>query len=285
MDGIITVDVEDWFNILDTEAAPRIEEWGSLPFHFQEPLEKIFELLDRSQLKATFFWLGWFAERFPFLVRRCRQLGHEVASHGYGHVLAYKVGRRAFREDVVAGKDVLEQIAQAPVHGFRAAGFSTTEDSPWVFDEIAAAGHSYDSSVFPASRAHGGIAKGCLEPHVISTRNGPLVEFPQSMVELAGKRITVFGGGYLRLAPLGLVKYMARRLSRTGRPLIVYVHPREVDPDHPRLPLSAARRFKSYVGLRSTYRKLEWFCANIQSRTMSDVAADFSTHADSREAA
>jgi polysaccharide deacetylase family protein (PEP-CTERM system associated) len=285
MDGIITVDVEDWFNILDAKAAPPMAEWDSLPIWFQRPLEELFELFAKTRVKATFFWLAWFAERFPSLVERCVALGHEVASHGYGHLLAYKTGRAKYRDDLRKSRDVLEQITQRPVHGFRAAGFSTTEETDWFFDEVAKAGYRYDSSVFPATRGHGGLKGAPLEPHVIETTAGPVVEFPQTMLESGGCRFSVFGGGYLRLAPLAMLKWATRILSKTGRPLIAYVHPREIAPSHPRLPLPLVRRFKCYVGLKTTYRKVAWLCENLKTTTMFEQSERLcSTHRLSRAA-
>lgn len=255
--SIISIDVEDWFHILDSPCTPLIDQWKMLESRFHDNVELLLDLLHKHSVRATMFWLGWAAEKRPELVRRCCEAGHEIACHGYGHVLAYKVGRAAFGEDVRKGKQVIEAIISQPVKGFRAAGFSTTDDTTWVFDEIRAAGYTYDSSVFPSSRGHGGMTSSRLEPHTINTESGILVEIPQSMIEVLGKRISVFGGGYLRLSPMWLIEYGIRQLDLAGRPLIIYIHPREIDPVHPRLPLSRIRSFKSYFNLKSTMPKLE----------------------------
>jgi len=268
-----SIDVEDWFHILDFSAGPRIEDWATLKSCVATNVERLFALLDEFGVKATFFWLGWIAERNKELVRQCLALGHEVASHGYGHVLAYQVGREAFGEDVRRGKSVLEDITGGQVVGFRAAGFSTKNDTRWAFEEIRAAGHAYDSSVFPASRSHGGMTGSRLDPHVLKTTAGDLLEIPQSMVEIMGRRISFFGGGYLRLAPLWLIQWGVGRLQATGRPLILYVHPREIDPNHERLSLPLWRRFKCYVNLRSTLPKLRYLCSNRKFVTMGELAA------------
>jgi polysaccharide deacetylase family protein (PEP-CTERM system associated) len=193
-------------------------------------------------------------------------------------VLAYRVGRAAFREDLRRARGVLEDLGAGPVRGFRAAGFSVTAETPWAFDEIRAAGHEYDASVFPAGRGHGGMRTAPLTPYTVQTDTGALVELPNSVVTLLGRRVSLFGGGYLRLAPLWLIRRGVRRLQRAGRPVIVYVHPREVDPTHPRLPLPAARRFKSYVGLRSTLPKLEWLCAHGRFEQMHELAEHVRDH-------
>lgn len=275
--GAITIDVEDWFHILDSAATPAMGEWDSLESRVEANVERILALLDENAIKGTFFWLGWTAERNKNCIRQCAALGHEVASHGYGHVLAYQVGRRAFTEDIRRGKAVLEDILGREVAGFRAAGFSTKDDTLWTFDEIRGAGHAYDSSVFPAPRGHGGMTRCQLEPYVMDTAAGELVEIPQSVVEIMGKRISFFGGGYLRLAPQCLIQWGISRLRAAGRPLILYVHPREIDPAHPRLPLPLGRRFKCYVNLGTTLPKLRRICSCWKFVTIGELARQVSS--------
>jgi polysaccharide deacetylase family protein (PEP-CTERM system associated) len=269
--SFFTVDVEEWFHILDAPCTPSLNTWAQLESRFERSLRLILEIFHAYEQKATFFWLAWLAERHPDLVRTCQDLGHEIASHGYAHVLAYEVGQKEFREDIRKSKGILEDIIGAPVHGFRAAGFSTLNETRWTFDEVAAAGYSYDSSVFPASRGHGGMSLSPLVPHVIKTDAGPLVEFPQSVVSVAGRRFSLFGGGYLRIAPLALIRWGCRRLARDSRPLIVYLHPREVDPGHPRLRLPPLRYLKCYLNLKSTEGKLRWLSSHYQSNTMANA--------------
>lgn len=259
-----TVDIEDWFHILDSPAAPDIEQWFELESRIHGNVEKILTMLDSFCVKATLFWLGWAAERHKNLVRRCYDAGHEIASHGYGHVLAYKVGREAFREDITRGKKILEDIIGERVLGFRAAGFGITDEATWAFEVIKRSGYAYDSSIFPASRGHGGLLDSRLGPNVIHTEAGPLPEVPMSAVKMFGRRVILFGGGYLRIAPKWLIRWGAKKLCETDQPLIVYVHPREIDPEHPHLPLSPIRRFKCYVNLKSTMPKLRWLCKNYE---------------------
>jgi len=260
-----TVDVEDWFNILDVASAPKVDDWGKYEIRFEPHLRRMLELLAEYKRPATFFWLGWFAERYPELVKACRDGGHEVACHGYAHLLSTSLtGAEMFREDITRGKKILEDITGEAVKGFRAPGFCTLNDTPWFFDEIRAAGYLYDSSVFPAARGHGGAAGAPMTPYVIKTASGPLVEVPQSLIESGGRRLSVFGGGYLRLAPSGVIRWGIRHLQQHNRPLVVYVHPREIDPEQPRLAMPWKRRFKTYVNLRSTYPKLEMLCRNYE---------------------
>ena len=233
-------------------------------------VERILALLDENRVKATIFWLGWVAQKYPDIVRQCAKAGHEIASHGYRHILAYEAGRENFRDDIRRGKKIVEDITGKEVFGFRAAGFGTTSDTPWLFDEVRAAGYIYDSSVFPATRGHGGITDFKVEPHEINTSSGALLEIPQSVVEIFGKRVSFFGGGYLRISPIFLIKWGISKLQQEGRPAVFYIHPREVDPAHPRLPLKLHRRFKSYVNLSSTVPKIRWLCENYEFQLMKD---------------
>lgn len=273
--SVLSVDVEDWFHILDSSAVPSIERWSYLESRIERNVEKLLGLLDSFSVKGTFFWLGWAAERHKDLVRKCSEAGHEIASHGYGHVLAYKVGKECFKEDIERGKKILEDIVGERVLGCRSAGFGVTKDVRWVFNTIAEVGYEYDSSVFPASRGHGGMPDSQLGPYVIKTQNGLLIEVPMSAIEVFGFRLSFFGGGYLRLSPKWLIRWGIDRLHAAGNPLIIYVHPREIDPDHPRLPLSPVRRFKCYVNLKSTLLKLRWLCQQYKFCTMRDLVDSF----------
>ncbi|MCX7429010.1 MAG: polysaccharide deacetylase family protein [Planctomycetia bacterium] len=267
-----TVDVEDWFHVLDSPSTPPLDRWAGLESRLEHNLTRLLDLLAETGTRATFFWLGWLAERHRALVRAAERAGHETASHGYAHVLAYAVGPKAFREDVTRAKLVLEDITGRKVCGFRTAGFSVTARTPWAFDVIREVGHEYDASLFPGNRIHGGVREAPLGPHVIPTASGPLVEFPISMVEWCGCRVCLFGGGYLRLSPRWLIAWGLRHLRAAGRPLIVYVHPREIDPEQPRLPLGPKRRFMYYVNLRTTQPKIGWLCRMVRFRTMGDLA-------------
>ena len=268
----MTIDVEDWYHILDTPAVPTMEKWASLECRVEQNVVRLLEVLEQTGVRATFFWLGWVAERHKSLVRKCQAAGHEIASHGYGHVLPYQVGREAFHEDAYHAKGILEDITGQAISGFRAAGFGIMDQARWAFDVIKGIGCEYDSSVFPATRGHGGMPESPLGPYIVQTQNGPLVECPMSAVKVLGRRLNLFGGGYLRLAPKPLIRWGCDRLHAQGQPLIVYVHPREVDPGHPRLPLSLKRRFKCYVNLKSTMAKLEWLCKKYKFCTMRDLA-------------
>jgi polysaccharide deacetylase family protein (PEP-CTERM system associated) len=269
----LSCELEDWFHILDSDRVPLLDKWDSLPLRVERNTERLLDLFAETGVCATFFCLGWIAERVPQLVRRCRGAGHEIGSHGYGHVLAYQVGREGFRQDIERSKRILEDITGEEVIGFRSPGFSVRKDNRWVFDMVAEAGFRYDASVFPAPHGHGGLLNSPPGPHVIQTTGGPLVEIPTSTVRVTGRRICLFGGGYLRISPLPLIRWGIRRLHEQDQPLIVYVHPREIDPEHPRLPLEPRRRFKCYANLHTTMPKLQWLCRNYRFTTMGAVAA------------
>jgi len=269
-----SVDVEEWFHILSSPIAPKREEWSSLESRSGANVNRLLELLHDHDIRATFFWLGWMAERHPALLRRCSEAGHEIASHGYNHVLPREVGPAVFKEDIERAKRVLEDATGRPVRGFRVAGFGINGKTEWAFETIREAGYEYDSSVFPSYHSRRCIHRRQSKPYVIPTGAGPLVEIPISAIDVLGCKLFLFGGGYLRLAPRRLIQWGIKRLRDCGSPLIVYVHPREIDPGQPRLSLPLVRRFKCYVNLDSTMSKLVWLCTNCKFVPMIEMAGE-----------
>jgi polysaccharide deacetylase family protein (PEP-CTERM system associated) len=252
---MFTIDVEDWFHLLDLPSTPPLSRWDALPSHLEKNFLKLLDVLSETNTRSTCFFLGWVAERFPHLVREAIRRNHEVASHGYGHRLAYQMTPDEFFDDAIRSKKLIEDVGGELVLGYRASGFSVTEDTPWFFDKLIDAGYRYDSSVFPAQRGHGGLRNGQMSPYRLGS-SLEFVEFPVSVQPIVGKPICFFGGGYLRIFPYSLVKNMTRRVLNQGRPVIFYVHPREIDPDHPRLAMGWKRSFKSYVNLSTTEGKI-----------------------------
>lgn len=271
--SIFSIDVEDWYHILDVDSAPEIEQWDSLPVRVEANFRRLLDIMSERQVRATCFFVGHIAKRFPHLVREAAERGHEIASHSYEHRLVYTLTPEQFLEDASRSRKLLEDIAGAPVTGFRASGFSVTEGTPWFFEKLVEAGYGYDSSTFPAARGHGGMKSGRLEPHRLQTPAGELVEFPVTVTEVLGKRMCFFGGGYLRLFPLPLVRRMSHAVLDEGRPVIFYVHPREIDPDHPRLPMKLSRQFKTYVNLRTMEQKIRGLLAEFPVTTFRDYIA------------
>ena len=254
--NVFTVDVEDWYHILDVPSAPPIGAWQDLPSCVEKNFLTLLDIFDESGSKVTCFFLGWIAGRYPQLVREAVRRGHEIASHGFAHRLVFQMTPEEFRKDALMSRKLLEDLSGAVVRGYRAAGFSTTEAAPWFFGELIAAGYAYDSSVFPAKRGHGGWDSSPMGPYTTVTNTGEIAEFPISVANVLGKRMCFSGGGYLRLFPYRVISRMAARIESAGRPVIFYIHPREIDSRHPRLQMSAYRRFKSYVNLESTLGKV-----------------------------
>jgi polysaccharide deacetylase family protein (PEP-CTERM system associated) len=254
--SLFTVDVEDWFHILDLEGAPGLSEWDSQPSRVEANFLRMLDILDAHQVKVTCFVLGWVAERYPHLVTTAAARGHEIASHGYAHRLVYQMGEKAFFDDALKAKRLLEDLSGTPVLGYRAAGFSVTTECPWFFERLAEAGYTYDSSVFPAKRAHGGMDTGRFAPYRVETAFGAVTEFPITVAPVFGKPVCFFGGGYLRLFPHWLIRTMSQRVRRDGRPVMYYVHPREIDNGQPRLPMGPVRKFKSYYNIAGTEAKM-----------------------------
>ena len=269
--SIFSVDVEDWFHILDVPSAPVLSEWAGLPSHVEKNFRRLLDIFSDCNVQVTCFFLGWVGERFPHLVKEAAARGHEIASHGYGHQLVFQQTRDQFHDDVRRARLLLEDISGTPVVGYRAPGFSTTADTPWFFEALVAAGYQYDSSVFPAARGHGGIRDGRREPHRMDEVG--IVEFPISVGDMMGKRVCFFGGGYLRLFPYWLIRKKAHEVLAEGRPVVFYIHPREIDPKHPRLPMSRKRTFKSYVNLDTTEWKVRQIFKNFPVSSFQNVIA------------
>jgi len=277
---IFSVDVEDWFHILDVPTAPDISTWSVLPSRVEANFQRLLDIFSEAQRSVTCFFVGWVAERFPHLVREAVARGHEIASHGYAHRLAYTMTRSEFRDDALRSRLLLEDVSGTRVVGYRAPGFSSTESIPWFFNELCATGYLYDSSVFPARRGHGGNPRSPLLPHLVESES--LIELPVSVAELGPARMCFFGGGYLRLFPYSIIRSMGKRLMGSGGPLMFYIHPREIDPGHPRIPMSLTRRFKCYVNLHTTEQKIHQImrdfpvttCRNFLFGTDSELPCD-----------
>ncbi len=256
MDCIFSVDVEDWFHILDLPSAPKISAWDSLPSYVEKNFRKLLDIFSEKKVNVTCFFLGWVAEKYPHLAREASNRGHEIASHGYSHKLVYEMTAQEFYRDAVKSKDIIENIIGRPIFGYRSAGFSTTENTPWFFDKLIDAGYHYDSSVFPAPRGHGGLKTAHYAPYLIRNKSRKIIEFPITVTKIFGTPLCFFGGGYLRLSPYVIIRKMALKVLNENRPVIFYIHPREIDSNHPRLSMGTKRKFKSYVNLKKTEGKI-----------------------------
>jgi len=271
MKSILSVDVEDWFHILEAASAPDISQWDSLPSCVERNFRKLLDLFSEKNVRVTCFFLGYVAERYPHLVKEALDRGHEIASHGYAHRLIYTMTPQAFLEDARKSRGILEGISGQSVRGYRAPGFSVTANTPWFFEKLLEAGYQYDSSVFPAPRQHGGLNTSQYSPHLVADK---LMEFPITVADVLGKRFCFFGAGYLRLFPYSLVRQMSRKVLGENRPVVFYIHPREIDPSHPRLSLGRVRTFKSYVNLKTTEPKLRHILDEFQVTTFAEFISE-----------
>lgn len=255
--NVMSVDVEDYFQVAAfAERIPR-EDWERWPCRVEANVERILALFEDHGVKATFFTLGWVAERYPGLVRRISDNGHELASHGYGHQRASEMSRAAFRQDITRAKTLLEDIAGVAVRGYRAPSFSIGHANLWALDELAAAGYAYSSSIYPIAHDHYGMPQAPRFPYR-PERCPQLLELPPTTVKLAGRNLPAAGGGFFRLLPYGISRRLIERVNRVeGQPCMFYFHPWELDPGQPRVAgASAKSRFRHYVNLQRMEGKL-----------------------------
>lgn len=253
----MTIDVEDYFQVSAFDTVVSRDRWDTLESRVCANTERLLRIFDQQGVKATFFVLGWVAERFPALVADIARAGHELASHGYGHRLVYDQTREAFREDVRRAKHVVEDVSGHAVAGYRAPSYSITRQSLWALDILIEEGYTYDASIFPIRHDRYGISDAPRHPHVIARTGGRLTETPGSTVRLGPVNLPVAGGGYFRLLPYQWTRWGISRLNRhEGRPAIFYLHPWEIDPDQPKLPVGALTRFRHYRNLPKTEARL-----------------------------
>jgi polysaccharide deacetylase family protein (PEP-CTERM system associated) len=250
------VDVEAYFQVEAFADVVDRRSWESYPCRVVENTRRILDLADRLEIHGTFFILGWVAERYPALVREIVSRGHEPACHSYWHRLIYKLSPAEFREDTIRAKDVIEQAAGMPVSGYRAPSYSITSRSLWALDVLAEAGFRYDSSIFPIQHDIYGIPDAPRLPFRVETPSGELVEYPITTFKLGSRNMPVGGGGDLRIFPFWYTRMGFRRVAAENAPLIVYIHPWEVDPEQPRLAGRLKSRLRHYTNLSKTQSRL-----------------------------
>jgi polysaccharide deacetylase family protein (PEP-CTERM system associated) len=254
----MTVDVEDYFQVSAFSEVIDRTDWDRWPHRVERNTERVLAMFAEARIQATFFTLGWVAERYPQLVRRIADGGHEVASHGYSHWRVYEQSPDAFRDDIGRTKRLLEDVAGVAVKGYRAASFSLNAATPWAYDALAAEGYGYSSSVYPIRHDHYGAPD--LPRFPFRPRSDlPMVEVPVTTVRVAGRNFPCGGGGYFRLLPYALSAAAIDRVNRCDRrPCMFYFHPWEIDPDQPEVPSASARaRFRHTVNLSRMQGKLK----------------------------
>jgi polysaccharide deacetylase family protein (PEP-CTERM system associated) len=254
---IFSVDLEEYFQVLAFEQAVPRSAWESMPSRVDASLNSLLDLLARFDAVATFFAVGWLAERKPGLVRRVVEQGHEIASHSGWHRRVTALSPAELREDVRRCRATLEQAAGRPVLGFRAPSFSIVPGAEWAFDVLIEEGYRYDSSIFPIRRPGYGYPGAPTVPYQIRRQAGTLMELPMATTSFLGVRLPAAGGGYLRQLPYRLIERAFDEHSARGESAMLYVHPWEIDPEQPRLAVSLVSRIRHYNGLEKTLPRLE----------------------------
>jgi polysaccharide deacetylase family protein (PEP-CTERM system associated) len=265
MKNALTVDLEDYFHVSAYAAKVRLEEWDSYPSRVAANTDRLLALLAEHNCLATFFVLGWVAEKKPEIVARVAAAGHEIACHSLLHRKIFDLTPQEFREDTHRAKAVIEDAAGKKVHGYRAPSFSVTRKSSWALEILAEEGFQYDSSVFPVEHPSYGIPDAPRTPFWVNTASGRILEFPMPTLTLGSMRSPIGGGAYLRFLPYGYTRWAIRHLNQSENfPVCVYIHPWELDPEQPRMGGSLSARARHYFGLRGTESKLRKLVRDVE---------------------
>lgn len=258
MRNAMTVDVEDYFHVAAFARQINPATWDRFSPRVERNTVRLLDLFEEQEVLATFFVLGWVAERFPGLVRSIADRGHEIACHGYSHQLVYGQTAAVFREETIRAKACLEDQAQRPVLGYRAASYSIVRRSLWALDVLAELGFSYDSSIFPIHHDRYGIPGSARWPYRLTTSSGrSIIEFPLSTTAFLGHHLPVAGGGYFRIYPYWFTHSALARINRSeGQPFMFYLHPWEIDPEQPRVRAGLLSTFRHYVNLSRCEQRL-----------------------------
>lgn len=268
----ISIDLEDWFCVHNLSAAIRKEDWDKCELRVLQSTNRLLSLFDKHETRATFFVLGWVAERLPDLIRELEARGHEIAVHGYNHLLLTEISPQEFEDDLARALKVIEQcgVRSRPV-GFRAPSFTMVKSTKdWALPILEKYEFKYDSSVFPVGfHPDYGMVDAPLSPYKITSR---LHEFPMSCLEIFGKRFPFSGGGYFRLFPYAYTKYCMQKVNEQGRPAVFYLHPWELDPQQPRVNnLSISQRLRHYRNIDQTEFRLDKLLGDFEFTTIREV--------------
>lgn len=273
-----SVDVEDYFQVSALAPYIRRQDWDRLPCRVEANVERILSLLDEAGHKGTFFTLGWIAQRYPDMVRRIARAGHEIASHGSAHLRATDQSPEQFYEDIDSAKKLLEDLSGQAVKGYRAPSFSIGARNPWALDAIARAGYRYSSSIYPVKHDHYGMPDAPRFPY--ESREG-LIEVPITTARVGRRNLPAGGGGYFRLLPYALSRWLIRRVNEQDcQPAMFYFHPWEIDPDQPRVAGTDPKtRFRHYVNLARTEPRLRQLLRDFRWGRVDQVFLDEAAHA------
>jgi len=268
----ISVDVEDYFHASAFDRVVARASWDDYESRVVANTHRLLDLFDEQRVSGTFFVLGWVAKKFPSLVQDIASRGHELASHGYHHQLVYLLTPAQFRDDVRRAKDTIEEAGGVRVRGYRAPSFSIVKSSLWALDVLIEEGHTYDASIFPIHHDRYGIADAPRSAHVIQRGVGSIVEVPASTVRIGATNYPIAGGGYFRLFPYAATKWGISRVNNhDGEPVVLYIHPWEVDPEQPRLEASRATQLRHHVGMTTTIDKLRQVTTDFAFGPIRDV--------------
>jgi polysaccharide deacetylase family protein (PEP-CTERM system associated) len=270
-----TVDVEEYFQVAALESVVPRAEWAHRESRLERSLRPLLDLLAEAGARGTFFVLGWIADRYPEVVRDIAAAGHEIGSHGWDHRRVTDQEPAQFRESVRSTRDLLEQVVGRPVTGFRAPSFSIVPGREWALDILVEEGYRYDSSLFPIRRPGGryGYPDSPVDPYWLVRPPGRLAELPPATLSVGGWRVPAGGGGYFRLFPYWLTSAALRACEQRSMPGTFYIHPWELDPGQPRLPVSCVTRIRHYAGLAGTRLKLQRLLREFRFTTMAETVA------------
>ena len=275
----MTIDVEDYFHVSVFDGVLPRTQWNTLDSRVSANTARLLQIFDEYEVRATFFVLGWVAERFPELVREIASRGHEVASHGYAHRLIYDQTPAAFREDVHRAKALLEDACGREVEGYRAPSYSITPRSLWALDILLEEGYRYDSSIFPIRHDRYGISVSERQPYSIERPKGRLIEVPASTARMGPLNLPIAGGGYFRILPYRWTQWGISRVNRLeGRPVVFYLHPWEVDPAQPRIKVGRLGTFRHYRNLNQTESRLRRLLTDFAFGRMDALVAHARQH-------
>jgi polysaccharide deacetylase family protein (PEP-CTERM system associated) len=257
MKNALTFDLEDYMHVSAFADHMPAAEWNDRVSRLEHNTDKLLEMLDSSRCSATFFVLGWVAQKYPQVIQRIASLGHEIACHSMWHRLVSDLTPAEFRADTQEAKTLLEDLSSQQVRGYRAPSFSITKKSWWAFEILRDLGFTYDSSIFPVKHPNYGAVEASRFPFVVRTESGNLVEFPLPTLQVGEKRAPFGGGAYFRILPYAYTRWGIKHMNdRETRPVCVYLHPWEIDGDQPRMKGRLTSRLRHYMGLRGTESKL-----------------------------
>jgi polysaccharide deacetylase family protein (PEP-CTERM system associated) len=280
-----TVDVEEYFQVKALESVVSPDEWLTRPSRVARSIDALLHCLDRHGVRGTFFVLGWLAKHRPETVRAISDAGHEVASHGYRHERVTSLQPESFRADLQSSKSALEDLIGKAVLGYRAPSFSIVPGCEWAFDVLIEEGYRYDSSLFPIRRRGYGYPSAPRAPHIIHRASGALAEFPLATTSFFNYPIPAAGGGYLRQFPLAVIRRAFREANARGESATFYIHPWEIDPGQPRLPVSAINRIRHYRGLGTALNRIESLLGEFSFGAISSCLSQLERSAMTRGAA